>query len=111
MKLQDAIDSNTQEWGVTSVDKVISRINQNLHFFLGNGLYMEEFTEFKTTIRNLMSTLVYKYSVQAKKAVDDDFFGNASSEIYFDNIDFYSFIMNRCIFGKNCNSALAFNII
>lgn len=92
MKLQDAIDSNTQEWGVTSVDKVISRINQNLHFFLGNGLYMEEFTEFKTTIRNLMSTLVYKYSVQAKKAVDDDFFGNASSEIYFDNIDFYCFI-------------------
>ena len=38
--------SNTQEWGVTSADKVISRINQNLHFFLGNGLYMEEFTEF-----------------------------------------------------------------
>lgn len=92
MKLQDAIDSNTQEWGVTSVDKVISRINQNLHFFLGNGLYMEEFKEFKTTIRNLMSTLVYKYSVQAKKAVDDDFFGNASSEIYFDNINFYCFI-------------------
>ena len=58
---------NTQEWGLTSTDKVISKINQNLHFFLGNGLYMEEFKEFKTTIRNLMSTLVYKYSVQTKK--------------------------------------------
>lgn len=92
MKLQDAIDSNTQEWGVTSADKVISRINQNLHFFLGNGLYMEEFTEFKTTIRHLMSTLVYKYSVQTKKAFNDDFLGNASSEIYFDNIDFYCFV-------------------
>ena len=53
MKLQDAIDSNTWEMGVTSADKVISRINQNLHFFVGNGLCMEEFTEFKTTIRNL----------------------------------------------------------
>lgn len=92
MKLQDAIDSNAQEWGVTSADKVISRINQNLHFFLGNGLYMEEFTEFKITIRNLMSTLVYKYSVQTKKTVDDDFFGKGSSEIYFDHIDFYCFI-------------------
>lgn len=92
MKLQDAIDSNTQEWGVTSADKVISRINQNLHFFLGNSLYMEEFTEFIITIRNLMSTLVYKYSVQTKKTVDDDFFGKGSSEIYFDNIDFYCFV-------------------
>ena len=92
MKLQDAIDSNAQEWGVTSADKVISRINQNLHFFLGNGLYIEEFAEFKTTIRNLMSTLVYKYSAQAKRLIDGDFFGNASSEIYFDNIDFYCFI-------------------
>lgn len=91
MKLQDAIDSNTQEWGLTSADKVISRINQNLHFFLGNGLYMEEFTEFKTTIRNLVSTLVYKYSVQTKKTVDD-FFGIASNEIYLDNIDFYCFV-------------------
>lgn len=95
MKLQDAIDSNTQEWGVTSADKVISRINQNLHFFLGNSLYMEEFTEFKTTIRNLMSILVYKYSVQTKKTVDNDFndfFGKASGEIYFDDIDFYCFV-------------------
>ena len=92
MELQDAIDSNAQEFGVTSADKVTSRINQNLHFLLGNGLYMEEFTEFKTTIRNLMSTLVYKYSVQTKKTVYDDLFGNTSNEIYFDNIDFYCLI-------------------
>lgn len=92
MKLQDATESYTIEWGVTSADKVISRINQNLHFFLGNGLFMEEFTEFKTTVRNLMSTLVHKYSVQTKKNSDDDFFGTSSSEIYFDNIDFYCFV-------------------
>ena len=39
-----------------------------------------------------MSTLVYKYSVQTKKTVEDDFFGTASSDIYFDNIDFYCFV-------------------
>ena len=92
MKLQDAIDSNTWEMGVTSADKVISRINQNLHFFVGNGLCMEEFTEFKTTIRNLMSTLIYKYSVQTKKSTDDDFLEVASNKIWFDNIDFYCFV-------------------
>ena len=93
IKLQDAIESKTIELGLTSADKVISRINQNLHFFLGNGLYMEEFTEFKTTIRSLISTLVHKYSVQSKKiAVSDDFFGESSSNIYFDNIDFYCFV-------------------
>lgn len=53
---------------------------------------MEEFIEFKTTIRNLMSTLVHKYSVQTKKTADDDFFGQSSSEVYFDNIDFYCFV-------------------
>lgn len=93
IKLQDAIESKTIELGLTSADKVISRINQNLHFFLGNGLYMEEFTEFKTTIRSLMSTLVHKYSVQSKKiATDNDIFGKSSSDIYFDNIDFYCFV-------------------
>lgn len=92
MKLQDVIDSNTQEWGLTSTDKVISRINQNLHFFLGNSLYMEEYTEFKTSIQNLMATLVYKYSVQTKKTIEDDFFGYSPSGICFDNIDFYCFI-------------------
>lgn len=92
MKLQDATESKTLEWGVTSADKVITRINQNIHFFLGNGLYMEEFTEFKTTIRNLMSTLLQKYSFQMKKTIDDDFFGNSSSEIVFDEIDFYCFV-------------------
>ena len=67
MKLNDSIENNILEFGVTSVDKVISRINQNLHFFLGNNLYMEEFTEFKFTIRSLLATLVYRYSVQDRK--------------------------------------------
>ena len=92
MKLQDSADSYTIEWGVTSADKVISRINQNLHFFLGNGLFMEEFTEFKTTIRSLMLTLVHKYSIQTKKSFDVGVFGESPNEIFFDNIDFYCFV-------------------
>ena len=92
MKLQDTIESKTMEMGLTSSDKVICRINNNLHFFLGNGLYMEEFAEFKNTIKNLMSLLVYKYSVQGKKISNDDEGIFDQGKIYFDQIDFYCFI-------------------
>ena len=91
-KLQDAIESNTSEWGLTSYQKVICRINHNLHFFLGNGLCMEEFSEFKNTIRNLMSLVVCKFSDQGKKVLrDTDIFDNRE-KVYFDQIDFYCFI-------------------
>lgn len=92
MQLQNSIDGNVQVLEFTSENAVLSRIHQNLHFFLGNGLYMEEFSEFKNTIQNLMSTLVYKYSVQTKKSIYDGFFGEISNEIYFDYISFYCFI-------------------
>ena len=90
VKLQDAIESNVFEMGITSADKVISRINNNLHFFIGNGLYMEEFVEFKNTIRNLMSLLIYKYSTQKKKVFEESIFGSSrDNEIYLDKIDFF----------------------
>lgn len=60
-----------------------------------------------------MSTLVHKYSVQTKKTVYD-FFDQSSSEIYFNNIDFYCFVeyfdtkqLNE-LFGKYSIKALDF---
>ncbi len=104
LKLQDALETNSVEFGVTSTDKVISRINTNLHFFLGNCLYMEEFTEFKTTIRNLMSILVYKYAMQSKKSTYRGFFGEKTDEIHFDYLDFYCFV--ECFDCKQLNRLL-----
>lgn len=92
-KLQNSIESNTLEMGFSSGEKVFHRINNYLHFFLGNSLFMDEFVEFKNTIRNLMSLLVYKYSVQEKKIFDKDWLeGLAENKIYFDELDFYCFI-------------------
>ena len=92
-KLKKSIESNSVEWGLTSGDKVISRINNNLHFFLGNGLYAEEFAEFKNSIKNLMSLLVYKYATQNKKGFNDELFGNRdSNKIVFDEVDFYCLV-------------------
>lgn len=92
-KLQNAIESNTLEMGFSSGEKVFHRINNYLHFFLGNSLFMDEFAEFKNTIRNLMSLLLYKYSVQEKKVFDKDWLeGLSENKILFDELDFYCFL-------------------
>ena len=92
-KLQNALDKNTFDMGLTSSDKVICRINNNLHFLLGNGLYVDEYSEFKNTIKNLMELLVYKYSVQNRAVSYNSIFPNMNhSRIHFDYIDFYCFV-------------------
>ncbi|MBE5977864.1 MAG: hypothetical protein E7249_01855 [Paenibacillaceae bacterium] len=92
-KLRNAIESNSIEYGFTSSAKAMCRINDYLHFLLGNGIVVDLFAEFKNTINNLMSLLVYKYSVQGKKNLQDEFFlGSTQEEVYFDEIDFYCFV-------------------
>lgn len=92
-KLQNAIESNSFEIGLPSSGKVILRINDYLHFILANGLVLDNFEEFKTTVSNLMSLLVYKYSEQNKKNLGTDFFPSfTSNKVFFDEIDFYCFI-------------------
>ncbi len=92
-KLRNAIESHSVEFGMTSSDKVISRINESLHFFLGNHLVVDEFSEYKNTIKNLMTLLVYKYSSQSEKTLHEQVFPTTGqSEVVFDELDFYCFI-------------------
>lgn len=92
-KLQNAIESNSLEMGLTSSGKAMCRINDYLHFLIANGLLVDMFTEFKATVSNLMSLLVYKYAEQNKNKLTDEFFPDFSSEkVIFDEIDFYCFV-------------------
>ncbi len=92
-KLQHAIEANTIEYGLTSNEKVTYRINDYLHFLLGNGISDDMFIEYKTAVKYLMSLLVYKYSMQKKIALNSRALpDNAACEVYFDEIDFYCFI-------------------
>lgn len=92
-KLQNAIESNSLEIGLSSSRKAICRINDYLHFLLANGLILDIFEEFQTTVNNLMSLLVYKYSEQDKEKLNDDYFSMFSSnKVSFDEVDFYCFI-------------------
>ena len=91
--LQKAIESGTSELGLTSTDKAICRINDYLHFFIENGIFADIFVEYKNTIKNLMSTLMYKYSNQNKKVLHEQPFpSDGSNGIQFDETDFYCFI-------------------
>lgn len=92
-KLQNAIESNSLEMGLSSSGKAMYRINDYLHFLLRNGLYLDEFTEFKSAITNLMGLLVYKYSEQNKKTLLSGFPEELANEkVEFDEIDFYCFV-------------------
>ena len=92
-KLQNAIESNALEMGLSSSGKAMCRINDYLHFLLCNGLYLDEFTEFKSAITNLMGLLVYKYSEQNKKKLLSGFpEGLTNEKVEFDEFDFYCFV-------------------
>lgn len=92
-KLQNAIESESTEFGLTSSAKAVFRINDYLHFLQGNGIIAEVFAEYKSTVKNLMSLLVYKYAAQNKKTLHDQpFHFDSGDKVYFDEIDFYCFI-------------------
>ena len=92
-KLQHSIESHSIELGVTSNETATYRINDYLHFLLGNGIVNDMFTEYKKAIQYLMSLLVYKYSAQNKVSLDNQpIFDIGSRDVFFDEIDFYCFI-------------------
>lgn len=93
LKLKKIIESNTTELGITTVQKVIHRINDYLHFLLGNGIVADVFSEYRNTVKNLMSLLVYKYCEQQKKVLHEQLFPLAMQDkVIFDDVDFYCFV-------------------
>lgn len=98
LKLQKAVESNSTEFGLTSSQKVTCRINDYIHFLLGNGIIADVFSEYRNTVKNLMGLLVYKYSEQQKKTIHPQLFPfPIQNSVYFDDVDFYCFI--ECFTG------------
>lgn len=93
LKMQNAFDRNSTEFGLTSSGKAICRINDYLHFFLGNGILCDIFSEYTNTVKNLMTLLIHKYAIQGKEKMNPTVFDTSSSDtITFDEIDFYCII-------------------
>lgn len=92
-KLAKAIESNSLEFGLSSSDQVICKINSPLHFLLGNGIVSDMFVEYKNTVANLMSQLVRQYSTQGRKTIHFQTMPQLDNRnVYFDEIDFYCLI-------------------
>ncbi len=91
--LQEILDTNSKQIGLTASTETICKINDYLHFLLGNGIIADVFAEYHNAIKYQLSQLVFKYSTQIKNPISDspfELFGN--DKIVFDEIDFYCFI-------------------
>lgn len=115
-KLQKAIETNTVEFGQTSIQKVEYRIHDYLFFLLNNGIIADVFSEYKNTVKNLMSVLVYKFAEQEKKILHNQPFPEiVQDKVIFDNISFYCFIEYftgdeiEKLFSKNHIEKITFN--
>ena len=105
LKMQNAFDTNSIEFGLTSSGKAICRINDYLHFFLGNGMICDVFSEYQTTVKNLMSLIIHKYAIQGKKKMNPTVFDNFSSDVIaLNEIDFYCII--SCFKSKDVQVTL-----
>ena len=92
-KLQKAVETGSKEYGLTSSGKVICRVNDFLHFLLGNGIVADVFFEYRSAVKNLMSLLVYKYSTQGKKILHEQLLSfDDGNDVFFDETDFHCFI-------------------
>lgn len=92
-KVKQGIENNAVEMGITSSATVISRINNNLNFLLKNGILIDDFSEFKISIREQMESVLYQHSVFDKERIGNHFdFGLKRHDIQFDENDFYCFV-------------------
>lgn len=92
-KLQEAIDSNALEMGLSSSEKVRIRIRGYLHFLIGNGICADYFGEFKSSIIHLMNSMLYKFSTQNKSRILKNFMPCFEREkIEFNHVDFFCFV-------------------
>lgn len=93
-KIKSTIENSTIEFGETSLYSSFSAINENLHFYIGNHIYIDDFEEFRKSIIALMEEILFRYSVQNNHQIQSGMPFNSVNEekVDFDNIDFYCIV-------------------
>lgn len=96
-KLKSTIGEDIIEFGKTKSDLAAAHINQNLHFFLGNGLIEDVFIQYKKPVKYVMKLFLEKYAIQNQKIFHKNIISRFydmgfKNEITFDEVDFYCFI-------------------
>lgn len=88
--LEKTIANRTYEIGFTSSRRAFRRVNENLRFLLGNGICLDVFDEYKSTVCNLMEKLIRKLTNQISRPTNSNKI--LENQVVFDQYDFYCII-------------------
>ncbi|MEE3350491.1 MAG: SIR2 family protein [Candidatus Gastranaerophilaceae bacterium] len=91
--IENVINNSSITFGSSKYRQILRQIDSNLHFILGNCLYLDDFSEFKNAIIHLMTLLIQAYAVQNKSVrigSMQEIFGK--DKVVFDIFEFYCFI-------------------
>ena len=118
VKLEKSLNAHTIEVGETSSVRVISRVNEYLHFLLGNGVSLDVFDEYRLSVSTLMEKLIQKYTDQQRKTLrEPSLFAKTESPIMFDQYDFYCFVrffdasdLKKILENHNCKTIMFNNM-
>lgn len=94
-KIEKELDNTTYNIGFSAIVNNVLIIQNNIHFVLGNYLFIDDFSEFENSVKHTFNYLLRYYSMQnssARKGSITEFFNSQPSKIIFNAIDFYCFI-------------------
>ncbi len=92
-KVDEVINTYTIEYGSSSSDRAIGKINDYMHFFQANRLMSDAFAEYKNSVKRIMEALVHKYAIQDKEEISiNRIMPRQQDKIIFDEIDFNCFV-------------------
>ena len=90
-KLEGRIDASSS--GTSVSDNLISNLHHTLHFIIDNHLYLDDFSEFKESIKHLLELLLKLYSQQNRRTKINSLQSVFGKErIVFSEIEFYCLV-------------------
>ena len=92
MKVNMVLDDNRAELGISSLETLIRNANDQLHFYLGNCIAEDVYSEYKNSFKVVMNTLLNKYSTQLKNKIRQYIEFSRPLPFIFDDVDFYCFV-------------------
>ena len=103
-ELEGRIDGTSS--GTSISNNLLFKLRHSLHFIMDNHLYLDDFSEFKESIKHLLDLLLKLYSQQNRRTRINSLqsvFG--TEKIVFSDIEFYCFV--NCFSSNELNKVLS----
>ena len=86
-----SVKSHTLEMGMTSIGKVVEKLNSHLFFVHGNYLMLDEYNEFKMIVKESLCAILYNYSSSYSEYITTNEFEEVQSRqqgVKLDKLDY-----------------------